>query len=94
MLNMVLFSFLFDWYDKMVSPQNGDTRGGRPPLAMPLLRTKRISMNRKITLVLNVKLRVYVDLLMYTFVYFQALIMFSYTFWYCAKQRSKSKHRF
>ena len=40
-LNILLFSFLFDWYYKMVSPQNGDTRGGPPPppapLATPLL---------------------------------------------------------
>ena len=34
-----LFSFLFDCYHKMVSPQNGDTRGGPPPpLATPLNR--------------------------------------------------------
>ena len=31
-LNIMLFSFLFDWYYKMVSPQNGDTRGSRPPI--------------------------------------------------------------
>ena len=30
-LNILLFSFLFDWYYKMVPPQNGDTRGGPPP---------------------------------------------------------------
>ena len=31
MLNILLFSFLFDLYHKMVSPQIGDTRGGPPP---------------------------------------------------------------
>ena len=38
-LNILLFTFLFDWYYKMVSPQNGDTWGGPalpPPLATPL----------------------------------------------------------
>ena len=33
MILNILFSFLFDWYRKMVSPQNGDTRGGPPPLS-------------------------------------------------------------
>ena len=32
-LNILLFSFLFDWYYKMVSLQNGDTRGGPPPFS-------------------------------------------------------------
>ena len=31
MLNILLFSFLLELYHKMVSPQNGDTRGGPPP---------------------------------------------------------------
>ena len=49
-LNILLFSFLFDRYYKMVSPQNGDTRGGQPPLATPLItllikRGQRIQSN-------------------------------------------------
>ena len=34
-LNILLFSFYFDWHYKMVSPQNGDTRTGSfpPPLS-------------------------------------------------------------
>ena len=32
MLNILLFSFLFDWYHKMVSPKNGDTRAAFSPL--------------------------------------------------------------
>ena len=34
-LNILLFSFLFDWYYKMESPQNGDTWGGPPPPPPP-----------------------------------------------------------
>ena len=30
-LNILLLYFVFDLYYKMVSPQNGDTRGGPPP---------------------------------------------------------------
>ena len=37
-LNILLFSFLFDWFYKMVSPQNGDTWGGLPPpIVTPLV---------------------------------------------------------
>ena len=35
MLNILLFSFLFDLYRKMVSPQTGDTQGGPPPPPPP-----------------------------------------------------------
>ena len=35
MLNVLLSSFLFDWYHKMVSPQNGDTPRGTTILAPP-----------------------------------------------------------
>ena len=30
-LNILLFSFLCDWYHKLVSLQNDDTRDGPPP---------------------------------------------------------------
>ena len=36
--NILLFSFLFDWYPKIMSPLNGDTWGGPPPLATPALK--------------------------------------------------------
>ena len=34
-LNILLLYFVFDWYYKMVSPQNGDTRGEPPPPPPP-----------------------------------------------------------
>ena len=47
-LNTLLFSFLFDWYYKMVSPQNGDTRGNPPP-SPPLATPRRKPLSRGAT---------------------------------------------
>ena len=45
----VLLSFLFDWYHKMVSPQNGDTRRGPPrPLSDATVENLNLDNSRQV----------------------------------------------